>query len=84
MTTLARKRPSSVIQVTVKQTETDPGLIGVVSVDLKMDIVKTLSDLHCVCISTWTFLSSSTQDCSKSDEVKTVEGTADILFNYMI
>uniref|UniRef100_A0A3B4EYB9 Pecanex-like protein n=1 Tax=Pundamilia nyererei TaxID=303518 RepID=A0A3B4EYB9_9CICH len=28
MTTLARKRPSSVIQVTVKQTETDPGLIG--------------------------------------------------------
>ncbi|CAG6016694.1 unnamed protein product [Menidia menidia] len=29
MTTLARKRPSSVIQVTVKQTETDPGLIGV-------------------------------------------------------
>lgn len=41
MTTLARKRPSSVIQVTVKQTETDPGLIGV--------------------------------DCSKSDEVKTVE-----------
>ncbi|XP_072246857.1 pecanex-like protein 2 [Leuresthes tenuis] len=42
MTTLVRKRPSSVIQVTVKQTETDPGLIGV--------------------------------DCSKSDEVKTVEG----------
>ncbi|XP_030604547.1 pecanex-like protein 1 [Archocentrus centrarchus] len=41
MTTLARKRPSSVIQVTVKQTETDPGLIGV--------------------------------DCSKSDELKTVE-----------
>ncbi|MEQ2187585.1 hypothetical protein GOODEAATRI_006216, partial [Goodea atripinnis] len=29
MTTLARKRPSPVIQVTVKQTETDPGLIGV-------------------------------------------------------
>ncbi|XP_061601695.1 pecanex-like protein 1 [Cololabis saira] len=29
MATLARKRPSSVIQVTVKQTETDPGLIGV-------------------------------------------------------
>lgn len=31
MMMLARKRPSSVIQVTVKQTETDPGLIGVVS-----------------------------------------------------
>lgn len=31
MTMLARKRPSPVIQVTVKQTETDPGLIGVVS-----------------------------------------------------
>ncbi|KAG8000227.1 Pecanex-like protein 2 [Nibea albiflora] len=30
MTMLARKRPSPVIQVTVKQTETDPGLIGVV------------------------------------------------------
>ncbi|XP_027133563.1 pecanex-like protein 1 isoform X2 [Larimichthys crocea] len=29
MTMLARKRPSPVIQVTVKQTETDPGLIGV-------------------------------------------------------
>ncbi|XP_014893711.1 pecanex-like protein 1 isoform X3 [Poecilia latipinna] len=29
MTTLARKRPSPVIQVTLKQTETDPGLIGV-------------------------------------------------------
>ncbi|XP_041866988.1 pecanex-like protein 1 isoform X1 [Melanotaenia boesemani] len=29
MTTLALKRPSPVIQVTVKQTETDPGLIGV-------------------------------------------------------
>ncbi|XP_029030939.1 pecanex-like protein 1 isoform X2 [Betta splendens] len=29
MTTLARKRHSPVIQVTVKQTETDPGLIGV-------------------------------------------------------
>ncbi|XP_054654298.1 pecanex-like protein 2 isoform X2 [Dunckerocampus dactyliophorus] len=29
MTMLACKRPSSVIQVTVKQTETDPGLIGV-------------------------------------------------------
>ncbi|XP_061913965.1 pecanex-like protein 1 [Entelurus aequoreus] len=29
MTMLALKRPSSVIQVTVKQTETDPGLIGV-------------------------------------------------------
>ncbi|MEQ2235753.1 hypothetical protein ILYODFUR_005409, partial [Ilyodon furcidens] len=29
MTTLARKRPSPVIQVTVKQTETDSGLIGV-------------------------------------------------------
>ncbi|XP_026209574.1 pecanex-like protein 1 [Anabas testudineus] len=42
MTMLARKRPSPVIQVTVKQTETDPGLIGV--------------------------------DCSKSDEVKTLEG----------
>ncbi|XP_040905337.1 pecanex-like protein 1 isoform X2 [Toxotes jaculatrix] len=41
MTMLARKRPSPVIQVTVKQTETDPGLIGV--------------------------------DCSKSDEVKTLE-----------
>ncbi|XP_035029514.2 pecanex-like protein 1 isoform X2 [Hippoglossus stenolepis] len=41
MTMLARKRTSPVIQVTVKQTETDPGLIGV--------------------------------DCSKSDEVKTVE-----------
>uniref|UniRef100_A0A3P9DRK2 Pecanex-like protein n=1 Tax=Maylandia zebra TaxID=106582 RepID=A0A3P9DRK2_9CICH len=32
MTTLARKRPSSVIQVTVKQTETDPGLIGKIPV----------------------------------------------------
>ncbi|XP_022619371.1 pecanex-like protein 1 [Seriola dumerili] len=43
MTMLARnKRPSPVIQVTVKQTETNPGLIGV--------------------------------DCSKSDEVKTLEG----------
>ncbi|AWP13764.1 putative pecanex-like protein 2 [Scophthalmus maximus] len=42
MTMLARKRTSPVIQVTVKQTETDPGLIGV--------------------------------DCSKSDEVKTMEG----------
>ena len=31
MTMLARKRTSPVIQVTVKQTETDPGLIGVVS-----------------------------------------------------
>ncbi|KAG7228569.1 hypothetical protein INR49_007743 [Caranx melampygus] len=30
MTMLARKRPSPVIQVTVKQTETNPGLIGVV------------------------------------------------------
>ncbi|XP_029927221.1 pecanex-like protein 1 [Myripristis murdjan] len=29
MTMLARNRPSPVIQVTVKQTETDPGLIGV-------------------------------------------------------
>uniref|UniRef100_A0A3P8UW25 Pecanex-like protein n=1 Tax=Cynoglossus semilaevis TaxID=244447 RepID=A0A3P8UW25_CYNSE len=29
MTMLARKRPSPVIQVTVKQTETNPGLIGV-------------------------------------------------------
>ncbi|XP_014862976.1 PREDICTED: pecanex-like protein 1 isoform X2 [Poecilia mexicana] len=29
MTTLPRKRPSPVIQVTLKQTETDPGLIGV-------------------------------------------------------
>uniref|UniRef100_A0A3Q3KJB4 Pecanex-like protein n=1 Tax=Monopterus albus TaxID=43700 RepID=A0A3Q3KJB4_MONAL len=28
MTMLAQKRPSPVIQVTVKQTETDPGLIG--------------------------------------------------------
>ncbi|KAM8852333.1 pecanex-like protein 2 isoform 1-T1 [Synchiropus picturatus] len=42
MTMLARKRPSSVIQVTVKQTETDPGLIGV--------------------------------ECSKSDQMKAVEG----------
>ncbi|XP_029377036.1 pecanex-like protein 2 [Echeneis naucrates] len=40
MTMLARKRPSPVIQVTVKQTETNPGLIGV---DLsKSDEVKTL------------------------------------------
>ncbi|KAM9365793.1 pecanex-like protein 2 isoform 1-T1 [Pholidichthys leucotaenia] len=39
MTTLARKRPSSVIQVTVKQTETDPGLIGVDC--SKSDEVKT-------------------------------------------
>ncbi|KAL4640844.1 pecanex-like protein 2 isoform X2 [Arapaima gigas] len=31
MTTLTRNRPSPVIQVTVKQTETDAGLIGVVS-----------------------------------------------------
>lgn len=37
MTMLARKRPSPVIQVTVKQTETDPGLIGVVGDDKKMD-----------------------------------------------
>lgn len=29
MTVLTRNRPSPVIQVTVKQTETDPGLIGV-------------------------------------------------------
>ncbi|XP_026165330.1 pecanex-like protein 1 isoform X2 [Mastacembelus armatus] len=42
MTMMARKRPSPVIQVTVKQTETDPGLIGV--------------------------------ECSKSDEMKTLEG----------
>ncbi|KAM7408470.1 hypothetical protein PAMA_002275 [Pampus argenteus] len=42
MTMLALKRPSPVIQVTVKQTETDSGLIGM--------------------------------ECSKSDEVKTVEG----------
>ncbi|KAF7659007.1 hypothetical protein LDENG_00004300 [Lucifuga dentata] len=42
MTMLARNRPSPVIQVTVKQTETDVGLIGV--------------------------------ECSKSDEVKAVEG----------
>lgn len=35
MTMLARKRTSPVIQVTVKQTETDPGLIGVVS-DIKI------------------------------------------------
>lgn len=37
MTTLARKRPSSVIQVTVKQTETDPGLIGVVREGLNIN-----------------------------------------------
>ncbi|XP_076014762.1 pecanex-like protein 2 [Genypterus blacodes] len=42
MTMLAQNRPSPVIQVTVKQTETDSGLIGV--------------------------------ECSKSDEVKAVEG----------
>lgn len=35
MMMLARKRPSPVIQVTVKQTETDPGLIGVVSPNKK-------------------------------------------------
>ncbi|XP_034041097.1 pecanex-like protein 2 isoform X3 [Thalassophryne amazonica] len=39
MMTLARKRPSPVIQVTVKQTETDPGLIGVEC--SKSDEVKT-------------------------------------------
>lgn len=33
ITALAGKRPSPVIQVTVKQTETDPGLIGVVGED---------------------------------------------------
>uniref|UniRef100_A0A3B3WVW2 Pecanex-like protein n=1 Tax=Poecilia mexicana TaxID=48701 RepID=A0A3B3WVW2_9TELE len=32
MTTLPRKRPSPVIQVTLKQTETDPGLIGKIPV----------------------------------------------------
>uniref|UniRef100_A0A4W5NEA5 Pecanex-like protein n=1 Tax=Hucho hucho TaxID=62062 RepID=A0A4W5NEA5_9TELE len=32
MTMLTRNRPNPVIQVTVKQTEADPGLIGVVSV----------------------------------------------------
>nr|XP_020456894.1 pecanex-like protein 2 isoform X2 [Monopterus albus] len=40
MTMLAQKRPSPVIQVTVKQTETDPGLIGVDC--SKSDEVKTL------------------------------------------
>uniref|UniRef100_A0A1A7WWY0 Pecanex-like protein n=2 Tax=Iconisemion striatum TaxID=60296 RepID=A0A1A7WWY0_9TELE len=39
MTTLTRKRLSPVIQVTVKQTETDPGLIGVDN--SKSDEVKT-------------------------------------------
>lgn len=38
MMMLARKRPSSVIQVTVKQTETDPGLIGVVSDSKRLDL----------------------------------------------
>uniref|UniRef100_UPI003AAD77D6 pecanex-like protein 2 isoform X5 n=1 Tax=Centroberyx gerrardi TaxID=166262 RepID=UPI003AAD77D6 len=40
MTMLARNRPSPVIQVTVKQTETDPGLIGVECP--KSDEVKTV------------------------------------------
>lgn len=37
MMMLARKRPSPVIQVTVKQTETDPGLIGVVSYNKRLN-----------------------------------------------
>lgn len=37
MAVLARNRPSPVIQVTVKQTETDPGLIGVSGFLLIMD-----------------------------------------------
>ena len=80
MTMLARKRPSPVIQVTVKQTETDPGLIGVVSDNEKMNF--------CQCeraVSTYIMSSfysrvselSPMQDCSKSDEgVKTGEGDA--------
>lgn len=46
MTMLARKGPSPVIQVTVKQTETDPGLIGVVC-DLNINACITL-ELTCM------------------------------------
>ncbi|CDQ66297.1 unnamed protein product [Oncorhynchus mykiss] len=41
MTMLTRNRPSPVIQVTVKQTETDPGLIGVVSCPKSEDLKNT-------------------------------------------
>lgn len=81
MMMLARKRPSPVIQVTVKQTETDPGLIGVVSpnkkswrpANVKAQCRPTLCpDFYHVSLNSEF---SSMQDCSKSDETaKTVEG----------
>lgn len=77
MTMLARKRPSPVIQVTVKQTETNPGLIGVVR-----DTYCTQEETACwLCVSLENlilimcfFFVLFTQECSKSDEGETLEG----------
>uniref|UniRef100_A0A3B3BVY1 Pecanex-like protein n=1 Tax=Oryzias melastigma TaxID=30732 RepID=A0A3B3BVY1_ORYME len=46
MTTLAPKGPSPVIQVTVKQTETDPGLIGLASPQLTNENSSSGIDVH--------------------------------------
>lgn len=74
MTVLTRNRPSPVIQVTVKQTETDPGLIGVSDLLLmlvnrsRMLLGKRPFMLNKVC-----FVLLKLQECHKKDS-KNTEG----------